>query len=71
MGRIFLSPPDVSDVERELLLRAFDSNWVAPAGPDLTAFEHEFCDRIGVGHAAAVSSGCRSNCMMPSTAELK
>jgi dTDP-4-amino-4,6-dideoxygalactose transaminase len=57
MGRIFLSPPDVSAVERDLLLAAFDSNWVAPAGPDLAAFESEFCQRIGVADGAALSSG--------------
>ena len=57
MGRIHLSPPDVSDIERDLLLGAFDANWVAPAGPDLPAFEAEFCERIGVAHAAALSSG--------------
>src|SRR5690349_21278147 len=35
----FLSPPDVSEVERRLLLEAFDSNRVAPVGPGLDAFE--------------------------------
>ena len=57
MGRIFLSPPDVSEIERALLLDAFDSNWIAPAGPDIAAFEIEFCQRIGVPHGAALSSG--------------
>ena len=33
MARLYLSPPDVGDVERELLLEAFDSNWIAPVGP--------------------------------------
>jgi dTDP-4-amino-4,6-dideoxygalactose transaminase len=57
MGRIHLSPPDVSEIERDLLLEAFDASWVAPAGPDLPAFEAEFCTRIGVAHGAALSSG--------------
>src|SRR5690348_11326425 len=55
--RIFLSPPDVSEVERKLLLEAFDSNWVAPVGPDLDAFEAQVADLVGVRHAVALSSG--------------
>jgi len=43
--------------ERELLLDAFDSNWVAPAGPHIELFESELASRTGVGHAAALSSG--------------
>jgi dTDP-4-amino-4,6-dideoxygalactose transaminase len=40
-----------------MLLEAFDSNWIAPTGPDVDAFEREMCDKIGVSHAVAVSSG--------------
>ena len=43
--------------ERALLLDAFDSNWIAPLGPHVDAFEREFCDTVGVPHAAALSSG--------------
>jgi len=43
--------------ERELLLDAFDSNWVAPLGPHVDAFEAEFAAFTGVPHAAALSSG--------------
>jgi len=57
MARIFLSPPDVGATERELLLAAFDSNWIAPVGPDLTAFENEFAALVDMPHAVAVSSG--------------
>lgn len=57
MTRIFLSPPDVGAVERELLLAAFDSNWIAPVGPDLTAFEEEFASEVQMPCAVAVSSG--------------
>ncbi len=56
-SRIWLSPPHVGPEERESLLRAFDSNWIAPAGPDLDVLEKEFCAAIDVAHAAAVSSG--------------
>jgi dTDP-4-amino-4,6-dideoxygalactose transaminase len=57
MGRIYLSPPDMTAIERELLLAAFDANWVAPVGPDLTAFEEEFAAAVGVPHAVALTSG--------------
>jgi dTDP-4-amino-4,6-dideoxygalactose transaminase len=56
-SRIYLSPPDVSDLERKLLLDAFDSNWVAPVGPDLDAFEAQVAELTGVRHAVALSSG--------------
>ena len=55
--RIFLSPPDVGPLEREYLLRAIDSGWVAPVGPDLDAFEAEIAARTGWPGAVAVSSG--------------
>ena len=57
MNRIHLSPPDVGPHERALLLDAFDSNWVAPVGPHVDAFEAEIADLIGVADAAAMSSG--------------
>ncbi len=57
MTRIFLSPPEVGEEERRMLLEAFDSNWIAPVGPDLDAFEKELAIRVGVGHAVAMSSG--------------
>jgi dTDP-4-amino-4,6-dideoxygalactose transaminase len=40
-----------------MLLEAFDSNWIAPAGPALDAFEREIAERVGVEHAVALSSG--------------
>ena len=55
--QIFLSPPDVSDRERTYLLDAFDSNWIAPLGPYVDAFEQDFVELTGVAHAVALSSG--------------
>jgi len=55
--RIFLSPPHMSSTERRLLLKAFDSNWIAPMGPHVDAFEREMSDYIGIDHAAALTSG--------------
>jgi dTDP-4-amino-4,6-dideoxygalactose transaminase len=57
MKRIYLSAPHMGDEERRLLLDAFDSNWIAPLGPHVDAFEREFASRIGIAHAAALSSG--------------
>lgn len=57
MSRIFLSPPHMDGDERTLLLEAFDSNWIAPLGPQVDAFEEELATAVGVPHAAAVSSG--------------
>jgi dTDP-4-amino-4,6-dideoxygalactose transaminase len=57
LSRIYLSPPDVGDDERQALLEAFDSNWIAPVGPDLEKFELEIAARIGVPDAVAVASG--------------
>ena len=55
--KILLSPPEVGPQERELLLAAFDSNWVAPAGPDIDAFEAELAELTGAPAVAALSSG--------------
>jgi pyridoxal phosphate-dependent aminotransferase EpsN len=56
-SRIYLSPPHMSPRERELLLDAFDSNWIAPLGPHVDAFEREFAAKVGASHAVALSSG--------------
>ena len=57
LKRIYLSPPHMGQAERELLLDAFDSNWIAPIGPHVDAFEREFCETVGVPYAVALSSG--------------
>ena len=56
-NRIYLSPPHMSGREKEFLIEAFDSNWIAPVGPYVDMFEQEIRDYIGVDHAAALSSG--------------
>jgi len=55
--RIYLSPPHLTGRERELLAEALESNWIAPLGPQVDAFEAELAAACGVGHAAALSSG--------------
>ncbi len=57
LSRMFLSAPDVGQLEREYLLRAFDEGWIAPVGPDLNAFESEIAAMIGWPGAVALSSG--------------
>lgn len=55
--RLYLSPPHMGPEERALMLDAFDSNWVAPLGPHVDAFERELSARLGGLHALALSSG--------------
>ena len=54
---ILLSSPDVGPLEREALLRAFDSGWVAPVGPELDAFEADLAAFTGWPGTVAMSSG--------------
>jgi pyridoxal phosphate-dependent aminotransferase EpsN len=54
---ILLSTPHMGKQELEFVKEAFDTNWIAPIGPHVDAFETEFCQAIGTSHAAAVSSG--------------
>lgn len=57
MDRILLSKPVVGGAEKDAVLAALDSGWVAPAGPDLAEFEAELARRTGRSHAVALSSG--------------
>ena len=54
---IYLSPPHMSGYEQEYITEAFASNWIAPLGPNVDAFEREMADYLGVLGTAAVSSG--------------
>jgi dTDP-4-amino-4,6-dideoxygalactose transaminase len=55
--QILLSTPHMGDAERAYVEEAFRTNWIAPLGPNVDAFEREFADKVGVKHAAALSSG--------------
>lgn len=57
MARVYLSPPHLGADERRFVQEAFDTNWIAPLGPNVDAFERELAERVGVPHAAALSSG--------------
>jgi pyridoxal phosphate-dependent aminotransferase EpsN len=56
-SRIYLSPPHMGADELMLVQDAFASNWIAPLGPHVDAFEREFAALVGASHAAALSSG--------------
>lgn len=55
--RIYLSSPTMHGEEQAFVQEAFDTNWVAPLGPNVNAFEKEMADYTGCGHAAALASG--------------
>ncbi|MCE7791179.1 DegT/DnrJ/EryC1/StrS family aminotransferase [Salipaludibacillus sp. CUR1] len=57
--RIFLSSPHMSDegYEMKYVQEAFDTNWIAPLGENVNKFEEELAEKVGIGHAAALSSG--------------
>ncbi|SFI29313.1 MULTISPECIES: DegT/DnrJ/EryC1/StrS aminotransferase family protein [unclassified Bacillus (in: firmicutes)] len=56
-NRIFLSTPHMSGNEQKYIQDAFDTNWIAPLGPNVDAFEEELASFVGTRDAAAVSSG--------------
>ncbi len=55
--RIYLSCPTMHGEEQEFIKEAFDTNWVAPLGPNVNAFEKEMVSYTGAGHASALSAG--------------
>lgn len=56
-SQILLSTPHMSEKELAFVQEAFSTNWIAPVGPHIDAFEQEFCEAIDCGYAAALSSG--------------
>ena len=57
--RIYLASPHMSEegYEQAYVKEAFDTNWVAPLGPNVTNFEQELAEYVGVTSASALSSG--------------
>ena len=55
--RIFLSPPHLGTEELNFVHQAFESNYIAPLGPQVNAFEKEFSEYTGIPHCVALSSG--------------
>ncbi|WP_425414643.1 aminotransferase class I/II-fold pyridoxal phosphate-dependent enzyme [Paenibacillus harenae] len=56
-NRIYLSPPHMSGNEHKYINEAFETNWIAPLGPNIDAFENQLAEYAGVNGAVAVSSG--------------
>ena len=56
---IFLSSPHMSEegYEQEYIKEAFDTNWIAPLGRNVTEFEKEMTVKLGAGKAVALSAG--------------
>ena len=55
--RIYLSSPHMGDKEFAFVKEAFETNWIAPVGPHVDAFEKELCELTGSMYAVALSSG--------------
>lgn len=55
--RIFLSTATIHGEEQKFIQEAFDTNWVAPLGPNVNKFEEEMSAYTGCGYAAALSAG--------------
>lgn len=56
-NRIYLSSPHMSGSEMKFIHEAFETNWIAPLGSNVDAFEKEIANFVGVDEAVAVSSG--------------
>jgi dTDP-4-amino-4,6-dideoxygalactose transaminase len=55
--RIFLASPHMGGLEKEFIKEAFETNWIAPLGPNVDIFEKEVSDMVGIDGALALSSG--------------
>ncbi len=56
-AQILLSTPHIGTSELAYVEEAFRTNWIAPLGPNVDAFESELAELVGAGYAAALSSG--------------
>ena len=55
--QILLSIPHMGETERDYVEEAFRTNWIAPLGPNVDAFENELAEKVGAKNAVALSSG--------------
>lgn len=55
--KIWLSSPHMGGTEQKYVQEAFDTNWVAPLGPNVTGFEEDLAAYLKEGHVGALSSG--------------
>jgi len=57
MKKIWLSSPHLTGEEQKYVKEAFDTNWVAPLGPNVNGLEQDICDYTGAKSCSALSSG--------------
>ncbi|MDV3425673.1 MAG: polysaccharide biosynthesis protein, partial [Bacillota bacterium] len=55
--KIYLASPHMSGMEKAFVKEAFDTNWIAPLGPNVDAFEKEIADFVNIKAAAALTTG--------------
>ncbi|MGL5750070.1 MAG: DegT/DnrJ/EryC1/StrS family aminotransferase [Paraclostridium sp.] len=55
--RIYLASPHMGGQEMKYVQDAFDTNWIAPLGPNVINFEKELCNYVNIENAVALSSG--------------
>ena len=55
--RIYLASPHMGELEEVFVKEAFDTNWIAPLGPNVNNFEKEVAEYVGIKYASALSSG--------------
>ena len=72
-NRIYLSSPHMSDegYEMQYIKEAFDTNWIAPLGPNVTGFEQELALKVGAKYAAALVSGRQRSILLLRLRELR
>lgn len=56
-NKIWLSSPHLTGEEQKYVKEAFDTNWVAPLGPNVNGLEHDICKYTGVQSCSVLSSG--------------
>ena len=57
MERVWLSSPHMGEMEKVYVAEAFTTNWIAPLGPNVDAFEKQLAGFVGVTGAVSLSSG--------------
>ena len=55
--RIYLSSPHMGGLEEQFVKEAFETNWIAPLGPNVDSFEKELAEYVGIKYASALASG--------------
>ena len=55
--RIYLASPHMGGSERRYVDLAFDTNWIAPLGANVTGFEQDLQQYLGAGYVTALSAG--------------